>query len=644
MRGVKMGNLFKFVSIICVLLVICFFNSDTHVKQIVYANKSPYQHPLTQGKNHPASIVELDSLIFSTFFSKNYDSFQPYDQTVNEGLIVDAFGNSYIVGWIDDCSHTIESFLVKFDPDGKLLFRIVIGNEVNSIYFKGIALDQAGNIWVACNTNNPSFFSNKTYSSLSEDLYSIVFIQFSPNGDIMTSTLWEWNQDNRLTRFFLDTQDNLYFCGTTLPVNTDLPPRISVKTSLIEYRENFIASLTSTGKHRFVIPFLDDKTTKISSMVIDSQQNIIIGGSTSSEEIPLKESFLMEKSGDINAFLSKFNSSGSLIFSTYFGGKSASEITSIAIGPNDEINVVGQCNRSDGFPIKNSFFASYYGLHTYLFSDIAFIARFSSDGCLLISDLIGAFYPSSIQLDVRGNIYIATQFKDFFALAHYPQAFKKISVLSDSSRYSSVHILLPSLQPYYSLAIDTMSILFVKIAKKSDFFWFSGTSHKITTKKAFMDECKISHCAVLAKLLLPKSLQLSNKLSLQVDSTAIVLCKNEKVYLLPPLEAPPLIVHGRTLIPVRVLAETMGMNVSWVSVGQYIWLDRDGERLELQIGRNFAWKYALNTPEKKEKIEMDVPPMIVNNRTLLPLRFVTENFGALVDWNGFEQRILVSWE
>jgi hypothetical protein len=92
------------------------------------------------------------------------------------------------------------------------------------------------------------------------------------------------------------------------------------------------------------------------------------------------------------------------------------------------------------------------------------------------------------------------------------------------------------------------------------------------------------------------------------------------------------------------LAETMGMNVYWVSVGQYIWLDRDGVRLELQIGRNYAWKFALDNPEKREKLEMDVPPMIVNNRTLLPLRFVTENFGALVDWNGVEQRILVSWE
>lgn len=43
-----------------------------------------------------------------------------------------------------------------------------------------------------------------------------------------------------------------------------------------------------------------------------------------------------------------------------------------------------------------------------------------------------------------------------------------------------------------------------------------------------------------------------------------------------------------------------------------------------------------------KEVSMDVAPMIVNNRTMVPLRFVAENFGLQVDWNDHSRKITIS--
>jgi len=43
-----------------------------------------------------------------------------------------------------------------------------------------------------------------------------------------------------------------------------------------------------------------------------------------------------------------------------------------------------------------------------------------------------------------------------------------------------------------------------------------------------------------------------------------------------------------------------------------------------------------------EKIVLDVPPQIVNGRTLVPARAVAESFGAKVDWDGNTRTVIIT--
>ncbi|HHT01616.1 MAG TPA: AMIN domain-containing protein [Firmicutes bacterium] len=95
----------------------------------------------------------------------------------------------------------------------------------------------------------------------------------------------------------------------------------------------------------------------------------------------------------------------------------------------------------------------------------------------------------------------------------------------------------------------------------------------------------------------------------------------------------PLLVDGRTLVPVRVVSENLGARVSWDGEGHVTILDNENE-IVLTVGSR---EVLLNG----ESISLDVSARIISGRTLVPLRFVSEIFGAQVAWDGASRTVRV---
>ena len=94
----------------------------------------------------------------------------------------------------------------------------------------------------------------------------------------------------------------------------------------------------------------------------------------------------------------------------------------------------------------------------------------------------------------------------------------------------------------------------------------------------------------------------------------------------------PVIVNDRTLLPVRAVAVAMGGTVEWDQDTQTATLTMDGIEIQLVIGSTTA--YVNGAAES-----MDVAPALINDRTMLPIRFIAEKFGFDVIWDG-ENRIV----
>ncbi|MEW5898151.1 MAG: copper amine oxidase N-terminal domain-containing protein, partial [Bacillota bacterium] len=79
----------------------------------------------------------------------------------------------------------------------------------------------------------------------------------------------------------------------------------------------------------------------------------------------------------------------------------------------------------------------------------------------------------------------------------------------------------------------------------------------------------------------------------------------------------PLIENGRTLVPLRGIAEALGAAVNWEEKTRTVIIQKGSVTVKLTIGTKVALK-------NQEKITLDAPPKIIGNRTMIPLRFVSE--------------------
>ena len=109
------------------------------------------------------------------------------------------------------------------------------------------------------------------------------------------------------------------------------------------------------------------------------------------------------------------------------------------------------------------------------------------------------------------------------------------------------------------------------------------------------------------------------------------------------IEAPPFIdkASGRTLIPIRIVVESIEGKIDWNATERKVTITKDNIVIELWIDNPVAKINGIPTP-----IDIQAPklaPKIVAGRTFLPLRFVAENLGCEVGWDGKTQTITITY-
>jgi hypothetical protein len=94
----------------------------------------------------------------------------------------------------------------------------------------------------------------------------------------------------------------------------------------------------------------------------------------------------------------------------------------------------------------------------------------------------------------------------------------------------------------------------------------------------------------------------------------------------------PVIYENRTLVPLRGIATALGAQVDWKETDQEITIVSNNKTIKLQIGNSIAYLDG-------QEITLDTSARIVQNRTMVPLRFIGESLGVSVNWNGTEKII-----
>ncbi|MBQ3055685.1 MAG: hypothetical protein IJC88_06235 [Oscillospiraceae bacterium] len=97
----------------------------------------------------------------------------------------------------------------------------------------------------------------------------------------------------------------------------------------------------------------------------------------------------------------------------------------------------------------------------------------------------------------------------------------------------------------------------------------------------------------------------------------------------------PVIIDGRTLVPLRAIFEELGATVLWNGTTKTVTSTKGTTTISMTIGKKEMYKNG-------KLITLDVAPQLVGGRTLVPVRAVAEGFDCKVDWDGNTRTVIIN--
>lgn len=119
-------------------------------------------------------------------------------------------------------------------------------------------------------------------------------------------------------------------------------------------------------------------------------------------------------------------------------------------------------------------------------------------------------------------------------------------------------------------------------------------------------------------------------IKVNTDEVTVSLNNNEIVF-----DQAPIIINGRTLVPLRAIFEALGATVEWNGETQTVTSTKGDITVSMTIGKNEIVKNG-------EKTILDTTPKIIGERTLIPARAVAEALECNVDWNEATHTVIIS--
>jgi len=124
----------------------------------------------------------------------------------------------------------------------------------------------------------------------------------------------------------------------------------------------------------------------------------------------------------------------------------------------------------------------------------------------------------------------------------------------------------------------------------------------------------------------------------------ILQINNKKIYIndeLKEIDVPPKIIENRTYLPIRFVVEAFGASINWNSNEKKISINFKNSIIELWINKNIAsvnGNLKLIDPENPK-----VVPLIIDGRTMVPIRFIAENLECNVTWISETKSIIITY-
>jgi hypothetical protein len=392
------------------------------------------------GKNIPASWVVQNA----TTVSYQIESYNPtlditidppvrlwgtyYGGNKNDigfSVRTDGIGNVYLVGYSSSpnaiatsgghqntlaFNYIYDAFLVKFDSSGNRLWGTYYGGE-NMDWGRACAIDATGNVYLSGQASanfilDPEVISTQGahQETFGGGAYDAFLVKFNPSGIRIWGTYYGDNGADIPYGTNIDTYGNVYLSGATTSAS-EIATIGAYQTTYGGNYDAFLVKFDSFGTRLWGTYFGGSGDDYGLSSALDGNGNIYLSGYTNSTiGIASTGAHQTSNGGGIDAFLVKFDASGTRLWGTYYGGNNAELGFSCMSDNSGNIFMTGQTGSAASI--------STIGSHQTIFGGFydAFLVKFDSSG----TRQWGSYYGGegydcgrTCATDINGNIYIA---------------------------------------------------------------------------------------------------------------------------------------------------------------------------------------------------------------------------------------------
>lgn len=308
--------------------------------------------------------------------------------TADEVLAVttDVAGNVFATGYTVSTRGDQDAFITKINPAGTAaLITTLVGGSLGDDEAHGIAVDSTGNIYVAGGTNSDDFPVVGVSTSLSGLGFDGFIAKIDPTGkSYIYAGFMGGENDDIIFNMALDANSNLWVTGATLSTKFPLS-RTGAQRTLAGGIDAFLSEFDPTGILLYSSYLGGTGDDYSLGVAVDPAGNVYTAGSTKSTDFPGTAAGAQPaNAGGIDAWAAKFTSSGTPVWATYLGGTLDDEANSVAVDSAGAVYIAGDTASTD-FPRVNAYQNTYGGG---LSDNI--LAKISPDGTkLLYSTYLG---------------------------------------------------------------------------------------------------------------------------------------------------------------------------------------------------------------------------------------------------------------
>jgi len=303
---------------------------------------------------------------------------------------------------------TYDAFLTEYTVTGTRTFTSYYGGTTGITEGMAVAMDNAAGVYLAGYTNSATaaLATAGAYHTVNEGGYDGFLIKYTTAGARTWSTFYGGTGTDYIYGVACDAGNNVYITGQTTSA-TLIATAGAHQTALSGTSDAFVAKFNSTGTIQWSTYYGGTAQEEGLAIACDASSNVIVGGQTNSiVNIATTGAFQTALDGTEDGFLAQFTTGGVLNWGTYYGGEGIQQINGVACNPTTKSIAIVGVTNSLTNIASYKAYQGTYGGGT----QDAFAAYFTTTGAEAWSTYYGGSatdYGQAVCFDAYNNIAIA---------------------------------------------------------------------------------------------------------------------------------------------------------------------------------------------------------------------------------------------